>query len=96
MQVEAEQRLRPQHQQAPGPVGQDLAADDADVGDGGQQQRIAPGQDADRHAGDRAARGAAAPEQAAEERRRELRHRGEREQADRGELRLARRSGNRA
>ncbi len=88
MHLEPEQRLRPQHHQTPRAVGQDLAADDADIGDGGEQQRIAPGEDADGHAGDRAGRGGPSPQQAAEERRRELRHRGEGEEADRGELRL--------
>ena len=81
-QVEPEQRLRPQHREAERPVGQDLPADDADVGEARQQQRIGPGQDADRHAGDGAARGGAPPDQAAEERRRELRDRGEGQEAD--------------
>ena len=84
-----EQALRPQRFDAPRALGEHALADDADVGEGRQQQRIGPGQDAERHAGDGAARGGAAPDQAAEERRRELRDGGEGQDADGGELRLA-------
>ena len=76
--------LRPQRLDAPGP-----GVEDGAVPEGRQQQRVGPGQGADRHAGDGAAGGGVAPDQAAEERRRELRDGGERQNADRGELRVA-------
>ena len=81
--------LRPQRSDAQRAFGQDARADDADVGKARQQQRVAPDQDADRHAGDGARRGRAAPHQPAEEGRRELRDGGKGEDADRGELRVA-------
>ncbi len=88
-QFEPEQVLRPQRDDVPRAVGEDVLANNADVGEARQQQRIGPDQDARRHAGDGAARGGAPPEQAAEKRRRELRDRGEREQADGRKLRVA-------
>ena len=88
-QIDAEQRLRPQHAEAPRPVGQNSLADHAGIGDARQQQRVAPDQNAGGHAGDGAARGAAPPDQPAEKGRRELRDGGEGQQADRGKLRVA-------
>ena len=83
-QVDAEQMLRPQQVDAPRPGGEE-----ARIGEGRQQQRVGPGQDADRHPGDGAAGGGVAPDQADEEGRRELRDRGERQDADGGELAVA-------
>ena len=91
-QIEAEQMLRPQRGDGPWPVGEDVLADEADIGKARQQQRIGPDRDAAGHAGDGAAGGAAAPDQTAEKRRRELGDGGEREQADRGKLGVARRA----
>ena len=89
-QVEPEQLLRPQQRRCPtGPCGEDVVADEAEVGEARQQQRIGPDQDAGDHAGHGAARGAAPPDQAAEEGRRELRDRREGQQADRRQLRVA-------
>ena len=87
--IEAEQILRPQRGEVPRPVGEDVLADDADVGEARQQQRIGPDHDAANHAGDGAAGGAAPPDQAAEKRRRQLRDGREGEQADRGKLGVA-------
>ena len=88
-QIEAEQRLRPQRVDAPRAIGEDAAADDADVGERRQQQRIGPDQGADGHAGDRAAGVGAPPDQAAEEGRRKLRNGGKRQKPDRDELGIA-------
>ena len=88
-QVEPEQMLRAQDREAERPLGQDALADDADVGQRRQQQRIGPHQNAGGHAGNGAGGGGAPPDQAAEKGRRQLRDGGERQQPDRGELRLA-------
>src|SRR4029078_134527 len=72
----------------PRSMGQYALAEQADVGDGRQQQRVGPDQRAERHAGDRAAGGGAPPEQTAKERWGELSDRRERQDADRKQLRL--------
>ena len=91
-QAQAEHMLRPQHGDAPRPVGENGLADETDVGEGRQQQRIGPDGDAGDHAGNGAGGGGAPPEQAAEKRRRQLCDRREGEQTDRGELRRSRRA----
>ncbi len=70
-------------------MGQDAGIDEAGVGEARQQQRIGPGQNAGRHAGDRAARGRAPPDQAAEKGGSELGHGRKGQQPDRGELGVA-------
>ncbi len=89
-QLEPEQVLRAQHRQSPRPVGEDVLAEDADVGESRQQQRIGPHDYADAHAGDGAAGGGVPPDQSAEKRRRQLGDCREGENADREQLGIAR------
>jgi hypothetical protein len=70
-------------------VGEQTPADDAGVRQTGQQQRISPGQDTDRHPRQCAACAPPPPDQTAEEGGCELRNGSKRQKTDRGELRIA-------
>ena len=85
-QIEPEQGLRFQEKDARGTFQQYTLADDAEVAERRQQQRIGPCQNADAETGEGAACGGPAPDHAAEKRRSELRNRSKGKQADRGKL----------
>ena len=82
LELQEEQRLRPQQRDAERAVGQQVHRQPAGLDDPGQQQRVGPHRKAGEDAGDGAARRRPAPDQPAEERGRQLRDGGKRHQAD--------------
>ncbi len=81
--IEPEQLLRPEQVGAEQTMRQEGDRQPARFGEGRQEQRVNPDQEAGAEAAHRPGTGAALPEDAADDRRRELRHGGKRDEPDR-------------